>query len=362
MEQMNEMAKAVFFICYIFKKEAIIMAKEAKTFLVSTADFALFYNDQLAATGTTNLNTSIEVSMEEQNVNAGKGNKKVYSYKYGRELAVTLETANWDLRYIAANVGTEISEGLADAYVIGACATVNNGIAVLAKTPIGKVAVDLGNGNIVEVDATGATIDLTSYGLTTGTTTVNVTYRYSDTAKMLIIDAETSPKVFKLVLDADKHNNKVGKIGSIQIVIPSYQPSGNFNIEFTPDGVSSTNIDGSALAVEGDTCEAGNSVYAYINEFDDTATVTSVISLAAIPSSISLVEGSKTTLSVIGIKGGLYSNVQLNNADCTFTSGDSNVATVTSTGEVTAVGAGTTSITVTYNNIVDTVVVTVTAS
>ena len=70
------------------------MAKNAKNFLVSTADFALYYNDILACTGTTNLNTSIEVSMQEQNVNAGKGNKLVYSYKYGRELSVTLEAAD----------------------------------------------------------------------------------------------------------------------------------------------------------------------------------------------------------------------------------------------------------------------------
>ena len=51
------------------------MANNTKNFLVSTADFALYYNDILACTGTTNLNTSVEVSMQEQNVNAGKGNK-----------------------------------------------------------------------------------------------------------------------------------------------------------------------------------------------------------------------------------------------------------------------------------------------
>ena len=65
------------------------MSKNEKNFLVSTANFALYYDDILACTGTTNLNTSIEVSMQEQNVNAGKGNKLIYSFKYGRELGVT---------------------------------------------------------------------------------------------------------------------------------------------------------------------------------------------------------------------------------------------------------------------------------
>ncbi len=74
------------------------MSKNEKNFLVSTANFALYYDDILACTGTTNLNTSIEVSMQEQNVNAGKGNKLIYSFKYGRELGVTLEAADWKIR------------------------------------------------------------------------------------------------------------------------------------------------------------------------------------------------------------------------------------------------------------------------
>lgn len=212
------------------------MAKKATTFLVSTADFALFYNDMLACTGTTNLNTSIEVSMEEQNVNAGKGNKLIYSYKYGRELNVTLEAADWKLEYIAANVGNDITTGLADMYKIGECVTIVEGVGTLPATPIGDVAVELNDGTIITVKPTGTTIDLSEKGVTSGT--VNVTFKYNDTAKSVVIDAETSPKVYKLVLDADRHNNRVGKVGSVQIVIPSYQPSGNFTIEFTPDGVS----------------------------------------------------------------------------------------------------------------------------
>ena len=95
------------------------MSTSEKNFLVSTADFSLYYNEILACTGTTNLNASIEVSMQEQNVNAGKGNKLVYSFKYGRELNVTLEAADWKLEYLAAQVGSKITEGLSDVYKIG---------------------------------------------------------------------------------------------------------------------------------------------------------------------------------------------------------------------------------------------------
>ena len=212
------------------------MANDSKNFLVSVADFALYYNDVLACTGTTNLNSSIEVSMQEQNVNAGKGSKLVYTYKYGRELSATLEAADWKLEYIAANTGSKIVEGLTDVYKLRECVQLTAGIGVLSTTPIGDVAIELENGNIVTVTPDGTSIDLTANGIT-GDVTVKATYQYNRIAKSITIDADTSPQVFKLVLDADKHNNNLGKIGSIQISIPSFQPSGNFTMSFTPDGV-----------------------------------------------------------------------------------------------------------------------------
>ena len=330
------------------------MAKNAKNFLVSTADFALYHNDILACTGTTNLNTSIEVSMQEQNVNAGKGSKLVYSFKYGRELSVTLEAADWKLEYIAANVGSQITEGLTDVYKIGECIQLTSGIGVLSTVPIGDVAVELPNGTIVTVTPDDTSIDMTSYGL--DGEAVRATYQYNRIAKNITIDADTSPNVFKLVLDADKHNNKLGKVGSVQIIIPSYQPSGNFTMNFTPDGVSSTNIDGRALAVEGDKCSDGSAVYAYVKEFDDTATAMTVSEIAATPATINLdtTENTSETISVIGLKGALYSPIELDNADCTFVSENPEFATVgENTGVVTAVATGSTKITVTYNGVSD---------
>ena len=331
------------------------MANNTKNFLVSTADFALYYNDILACTGTTNLNTSVEVSMQEQNVNAGKGNKLVYSFKYGRELNVTLEAANWDLRYVGANTGSKITEGLTDVYKLGECVQLTGGIGVLSTTPIGQVAVELGDGNIITVDSNDTSIDLTAFGLTNES--VKATYQYNKVAKSITIDADTAPGVFRLVLDAERHNNRVGKVGSIQIIVPSYQPSGNFTMNFTPDGVTSTNIDGKALAVEGDTCADGSAVYAYVKEFDETASAVSVTEIAATPATINLDHSDTSTtatISVIGLKGALYAPIELNNADCTFTSDHPEYATVGDhDGVVTAVAAGTVKITVTYDGKTD---------
>ena len=330
------------------------MANNTKNFLVSTADFALYYNDILACTGTTNLNTSVEVSMQEQNVNAGKGNKLVYSFKYGRELNVTLEAANWDVRYIAANTGSKIAEGLTDVYKLGECVQLTNGIGMLSTTPIKDVAIELPGGDIITITpskGSPTTVDLTAFGLKDES--VKATYQYNRVAKSITIDADTAPNVFKLVLDADKHNNKLGKVGSIQIIIPSYQPSGNFTMNFTPDGVASTNIDGKALAVEGDKCSDGSAVYAYVKEFDDTASAIAVTEIAATPATINLDHSDTSTtatISVVGLKGALYSPIELNNADCTFVSDHAEYATVGEhDGVVTAVAAGTAKITATYD-------------
>lgn len=330
------------------------MSQNAKNFLVSTADFALYYNDILACTGTTNLNASIEVAMQEQNVNAGKGNKLLYSFKYGRELNVTLEAADWKLEYIAAQAGSKITEGLSDIYKLGECIELTSGLGVLSSTPLGDVAVELQNGNIVTVTPQGTAIDLTQFGVEKGT--VLATYQYTRIVKTITIDGDTAPNVYKLVLDADKHNNKLGKVGSVQIIIPSYQPSGNFTISFTPDGVSSTNIDGKALAVEGDSCSGGSSVYAYIKEFDEMTNVMNVTEIAATPSTLALDSAQaakKGSLSVVGLKGALYSPIQLENGDCTFVSDDPSIAAVDGDGLVTAVASGGAKITVTYNGMSD---------
>lgn len=337
------------------------MASNAKNFLVSTADFALYFNDKLVCTGTTNMNTSLEVSMEEQVINAGKGNKRVYSYKYGRELAATLEAADWKLEYVAANIGNDIKSGLEEVYHIDECVDLTEGVGMLSDTPVGKVAVTLPNGVIVEVDADDKSIDLKSQEtVKTGTVSVKATYRYNRQAKSLTIDADTSPKVYKLVLDAERHNNKLGKVGSLQVIIPSYQPSGNFTMEFTPDGVTSTNIDGNALAVEGDTCAGGGAVYAYIKEFDTIGDgLIDVAEIAVSPSQFTLAHPNTQKLSIIGIRGGAYSNIEIDPKDCTYDSSEQSYATVEN-GVVTSVAAGKSIIKVTYKGVSDIAEVTVT--
>lgn len=335
--------------------------KQSKQFVVSTADFAFYHKGMLACTGTTNLNTSISVSEQSQDIKAGKGNKQVFTYKYGRELSVDLEAADWRLEYIAMNTGSEIFEGLSDVYSINECVTLTNGIGTLSKVAIGTIGVELPSGVFVQVPGDGTEIDLSSFGLG-DTATVRVTYKYNTDTRYITIDADTSPLTGELILDADKHDQKNGKIGSLQIIIPSYSVDGNFDLSFTPDGVSSTKMSGKAQAIDGDTCENNNAVYAYVKETFDTVTTLPIVDITANAPTYNLTAGETTTISVVGSKGSLYKGVSLDNGDCTFDTDASDIATVDANGVVTAHSAGTVNITVGYNDVTDIVTFTVVAA
>lgn len=340
------------------------MNTRGKEFVVSVADFAFYIDGVLACTGVTNLSSSISVSMQEQAVNAGKGNQKIFSYKYGRELTAELEAADWKLEYIALQTGSQIVKGIQDFYSLNECVTLTNGIGTLEKTPIenAKVGVELPNGTFVEVAPEGTTIDLTAFGLTNEM--VKATYQYDVVAKRITIDAESTPYVGKLVLQADKHNSKRGKIGTVEIVIPSYSLDGNFDISFTPDGVVSTTLSGTALAVEGDTCADGAAVYAYITEIDDNDDTIAVSEIAiSAPTKTIKVDGT-TQLAVVGILGAMYKPIEIDASEVTF-SVDTGSAAIASVGEktglVTGLGAGTATVKAVYGSLEDTISITVTA-
>ena len=246
------------------------MANKSKDFLLSTADVAFMHNGMLAFTGTTSLNTSISVSMEDQEITGGKGNKTLYKYKYGRKVEPSIEMAEWNLAYIAANIGTSIFEGLKEVFAVAECVTLTKGVGTLKKTPVGEVFVEKTDGSTVKVTPVGNTITVGS-----ADATVNATYQYSTNVKRVTIDADSTPLIGELILTADKHNNNKGKVGEVQIDIPSFQLSGTFDISLEASGNATTKIDGSALAVDGATCEDGT-VYGYITEIPSEASSVSV--------------------------------------------------------------------------------------
>lgn len=333
------------------------MGKKNKEFLISTANVAFYYNNALAFSGTTSLNSSFTVSMEDKEITGGQLNKLLYKMKYGRKIAASIEMAEWNLAFIAANAGTSIVTALKDVFKIAECVTLTAGVGTLAKTPVAgtKVYVEKADGSIVEVTPSGSTITVGSEdGM------VNATYQFNQSVRRVTIDTDSTPLCGKLIMSAQRHNNAVGKVGEVQIEVPSFQVSGAFEIALSADGNTTTKIDGDALAVQGDTCTTGD-VYAYISEIDDNASTVAVADIVATPSVTSVAVSATKTITVIGLRGGMYANVSIDNEDCTFTSDTPATATVSAGGVITGVAGGTAYITVTYGALNDVIKVTVTA-
>ena len=290
--------------------------------------------------------------MEDQEITGGKGGKTLYKYKYGRKLSPSIEMADWNLAYIAANVGSSIFEGLKDVFTVAECVTLTKGVGTLKKVPVGKVFIEKADGTTVDVTPTGSVITV---GEMDGT--ILATYQYNTNIKRITIDAESTPMIGELILTADKHNNKKGKVGEVQIDIPSFQLSGAFDISLEAGGNTTTTLNGDALAVSGSSCSDG-SVYAYISEIPSIESTITVSDIAATPAVITLNVNDTQSLTIVGLKGGLYSNISIDSNDCTITSDDSTIATVSS-GIITGIQTGTTFINIDYNGIKDVVKVVV---
>ncbi len=332
---------------------------QKKEFIIGVADAFAFYNGQLLFSGVTNLTTSLEVSMEANDIRAGRGNKLVYSHKNSRTLNATIEAADFNLEFFALQTGNFITEAFRDVYETNVCVDIVEGIGTLETPPVEGTDVYciLPNGNKVVIKAKGNTIDLKDKNVTSGV--VRATYLKNVSTRRITIDTETQPLIVELILKADKYDNDIGKVGSLQITIPRYQADGNFNFELSNDGTASSNLSGTALAVLNDKCSDGNEILGYVDEFDTKQEALAVNSIAALPSDLNLKKDDTVEIEVYGIKGAPYANILIDNSLCEFTSSEQDYVTAEG-GVIKAVTAGTSLITVEYNGIKDYIQVTVT--
>lgn len=323
---------------------------DSNQFLVSVADIMLFdvtcNSEQLMLVGKTELNTSITQSIQSTSIYAGKGSQKVFEFNYQKELAIAIEDAVFDAKYIAMQNGTKIVNQLANFYVTKEVTFDALGKVTLDSTPVGEVQVLLDNGEYKNLKPTGNEIlDVLLKDKKT-----KVVYAESTMMDTITIDSKTFPKAMKLVMNVDIYTNS-GKQMEMQIEVPQFKPDGALEISLTTDGVASSALNGSALIDK-------NGNYAYFSFKDvsgDNALVKN-IAIAVNPSIIDLEQdvAQPVTLQVIGIRGGAYSNVVMDNSTLTFASADTNVAQVSPEGVVslgaTAVKTNSTTITVTDAN------------
>jgi hypothetical protein len=247
-----------------------------KRFLTSVANAYLYDdNDVLLVTGKTLLDSSIETTLGNADIRAGRGNQLQYIYYHTAEMSITITDAQWNLDFLAQTVGNSIShtpniwKEETITLTSGGGGTVSSQPLVISGTVLyGWVTQHSGTVERVTFGA-GTKVFPTSGGAENDE--VCIRYYTADSAQHSItINANMIPNIVRLVLEAqlNSSDSTTNLIGSVQIEIPKAALTGAFSIKMTPDGVASTPLTARALANEDSTSTAcdHNPFYATITE------------------------------------------------------------------------------------------------
>lgn len=305
-------------------------------FAVSTATALLFdtacQGDQLFASSTTMLNTSITQAIQSTTIYGGKGSKALFDFNYQKEISVTLEDSVFNPNYLAAQNGTSIAKKMSEVFTTEEVVFDATGKGSLKNTPEGNVQVPL-DGKFTAVLATGKDVVVPALA----GKTVNVTYAHNKLVDTLSIDASTFPKALKLVLTIDIFDKQQRLVEQMQITIPNFKPDGNMEISLTHDGVATSSISGKALI-----CGDKYATITFIPvQGDDEATC--LTQIVTIPSKIEFDDDAQNetrTLTVLGVRGLGNTLIPNTDANLEFNSTDPDLFTVTD-GVVTFVGTST---------------------
>jgi hypothetical protein len=319
-----------------------------KKFLVSTADvYGYDANQDLVVIGKTLLDSSIETTLANKDVRAGRGNQLQYIYYHTAEMNIKISDAQWNLDFLAKQVGQDVETG-ANIYTEetvtltagGNGSVVGTPLAVSGSTVYGWAT--LSDGSVQKVTFTGQ-----AFVISGGAENDIVCVRYyaaNSAARSLTIPSNFVPGILNLVLVAQlaSSDSSTNIIGEVQIEVPKASLTGAFSISLTPDGVASTPLSVRALASEETFAGcATDSIYAKINEIlYNTNWYDNVIALS--------IEGGDFSLAALATKTLVVRAIPLSGsafippvADLTFSSATAGTATISSAGVVTGVAAGT---------------------
>jgi hypothetical protein len=329
-------------------------------FLAGVANADVFALDQLISSAKTLIDSSITVGVTAEDIRAGQGAKLYGKFFHSGKLDMKLTDQMFNIDYIAQNLGSTITvggDGISEEEI-----TLTSGGAgtLLVGTPVafgsyGTIGWASLRGSATPV-WTKVTFTGQSFTVSGGASAEVWCVRYFTTdsaAKKVTVSSNILPKVVTVILTANLYNgnpsdlSSAQKIGKLTIKVPALQLDGNQELSMTMTGASQTALTGTALAIESG-C-VGDGYFAEIiqskfstNWYDDA------IGLYVDDNEFTLSSGVPTrTLVVYAIYPGDVAPKLVPNSALTFTSLTTDAATVASTGIVTRVAAGTTTITIT---------------
>lgn len=280
-----------------------------KKFLVSTADcYGYDADDNLLFTGKTLLDTSIETTLSNTDVRAGRGNQLQYIYYHTAEMNITVNEAQFSLEFLALNTGSTIKTG--EDVFVEESVTLVNGQGTVTKDPLALSGTTLygwvtfGDGTVERVTFTGQ-----AFTVSNNASNETVCVRYYTkvaSARSITINADMLPSTIRLVMEAQLCSSEAttNKIGTVQIQVPKASMTGQFTLSMTPDSVAQTPLTVRALASTVNTggCSGNQSIYATITEIlDNTNWYDNVIGLAIEGGDLTLKTDDTKTIQVFAV-------------------------------------------------------------
>lgn len=322
-----------------------VAQKAGKLFLPKTADAIFKIDGRIAFIAKANTSAQVTLTTTQSNITGGQANAVIGVVTTEKAVEITFSTPEWQPEFLAANVGTVIRYGTQNFYIDDTpYVAATGGKITLPAVPADKqIQVDI-NGAWVTVAATDVEVDLSAYGIKENDC-VSIIALLPKDGKEISLLVDTDPSIGELILKSPIFRGTKGKVGEAQYVFPSFALSGNWTQQFSSD--VSYEISGTAIAVEGKKC-GESETYGYYREFveDEDNNYTQIV---IAPSTIELTVADTETVAVYGMRGAL-SDKEAITTGVTFAipEADSGIATVTSAGVITAVGAGSTTLTAKY--------------
>ena len=338
--------------------------QKAKKYLPDVADAYAFdtKTHELILTAKALTDSSVAITTTENKQRAGRGNTVQFITHTDRDVAVTLTSIEFDIKYFALQLGTQVKFGKTTLVSGEVGVKAKDGKITVPVKPVNNLVYITVNDNYVSIPVgENNEADLSAYGVTDEC--VPVIYLYEGDAQIVDIATDTEPTIVTLMLDTPVYNNAVGRTGNLQYIFDRFQFNGNATNALTAGSSGTFEISGSPIASKSSLCGAA-SVYGTIKEISlDPQEIYQVASILARPAVVELTVGATEQLTVFGKKGAdsVAGLIQLDNEVCDFTVEAADTATVSETGEITAVKAGNTTVTVTYDGLSAQVEVTVTA-
>ena len=335
----------------------------SRQFLAGAATVDMLVGDQLIATATTLLDSSITVGSTAEEVRGGPGAKLLGKYYHTSTFDINLTDVLFKLEYFAFQTGSAIQQ-IADVFTSEQVTLGAGGSGTITGTPAvyqsyGTIGWAAKPGSDAYQKITFTEKAFTVAGAKEGDIYCVKYISADNAARQITISSSFIPSEVTLVMTANLYRaggrgendvNNSSKIGIVQVLVPRFQFNGSMELSMTSTGVANSPIAGSALDNPSADCSDGG-YYAIITEqLSGSSWYDNVFALAIEDSDIELATTTGTaTLSVyaLPLNGAAFKPPY---EDLTFTSAANGTATVTQEGVVTGVAQGSTTVTVSIKN------------